>query len=574
VIQQKKIFSFFLVLVLFTLSRCANPVSPTGGPKDTKPPESVKCTPPNFTINFVADEIKIEFDEFIQLKDANNQITISPPWLPNADFKIRGKSIIVKLNDSLHANTTYAFNFGDAISDITESNVLRNFMYVFSTGPYIDSLSLDGQVIDAFNLAPQKDVLVMLYLDNNDTIPFDSLPYKVKPYHLTRTNENGEFNLTNLSEDSFKIFALKDINSSLTYDLPDEKIAFVDSLVKGNYKVPVSTDTLKKDTITPDTAILRTESKSLNVLRMFQQYDSVQRIKRFALIQDGQVGLYFRYPLKRPEFIPLNFTPYTGWSVEEINRSQDTVNLWLNNLPGDSLVLQVLDEGKIIDTVILDLKQKAEKPKIGKKEGPVTKRLLIKSNITGGYLKQFTNDLILTFSYPLSRYNFSSVSLAAGEDTLKPKIVFTDSLKRSISIINKWKEDKKYMLIIPDSSFYGINNLTNDSLIIPLKTRSERDFGTLKINITLKESGARYIIQLLDEKEGILDERRLTGSGMVEFKYLDVRKYKIKAINDQNRNGRWDTGVYLEKLQPEETIFFPKTIEIRANWDVEESWDL
>jgi len=572
--QQKTIYSFFLFLVLLTLSRCANPVSPTGGPKDIQPPESVKCTPPNLTINFLADEIKIEFDEFIYLKDANNQITISPPWLPDADFKIRGKSIIVKLNDSLHANTTYAFNFGDAISDITENNVLRNFIYVFSTGSYIDSLSLEGHVIDAFNLTPQKDVLVMLYLDNNDTIPFDSLPYKVKPYHLTRTNENGEFKLINLSEASFKMFALKDINSSLTYDLPDEKIAFIDSLVKGAYILPVSTDTLIKDTIIQDTAILTTETKPLNVLRMFQQYDSVQRIKRFALIQDGQVGFYFRYPLMRPEFIPLNFAPYTGWNIEEINRSRDTVNLWFNKLPGDSLVLQVVEDGKIIDTIEVDLTLKREKSKIGKKEGILTKRLLIKSNITSGYLKQFTNDPILTFSYPLSGYNFSSVSLAAGEDTLKPKIVFTDSLKRSISIIHKWKEDKKYMIIIPDSSFYGINNLTNDSLIIPLKTRSERDFGSLKITINIKESESRYIIQLLDEKEGILGERRLTGSGIVEFKYLDARKYKIKAIYDQNKNGRWDTGVYLNKLQPEKIIFFPKIIEIRANWDVEEAWDL
>jgi hypothetical protein len=234
----------------------------------------------------------------------------------------------------------------------------------------------------------------------------------------------------------------------------------------------------------------------------------------------------------------------------------------------------VVDDGKIIDTIELDLTLKSEKAKIGKKETPLTKRLLIKSNITSGYLKQFTNDLILTFSYPLSGFNFSSVSLVAGEDTLKPKIVFTDSLKRSISLLHKWKEEKKFMIILPDSSFYGINNLTNDSLIIPFKTRSERDFGSLKITINMKDPETRYIIQLQDEKEGILDERRLTGSGIVEFKYLDARKYKIKAIYDQNRNGRWDTGVYLNKLQPEEIIYFPKTLEIRANWDVEEAWDL
>ena len=324
VLMQKKIYSFFLLLSILTLIRCANPVTPTGGQKDIEPPKTVKCTPPNLSTYFRANEIKIEFDEFVQLKDPNNQVTISPPWLPNTDFKIRGKSIVIKLNDSLRANTTYAFNFGDAISDITENNISRNFIYVFSTGSFIDSLSLEGQVVDAFNLTPQKDVLAMLYMDNNDTIPFDSLPYKVKPYYLTRTNENGEFRLINLSEASFKIFALKDINSSFTFDLPDEKIAFLDSLVNGVYIAPVVTDTLKKDTLTKDTlekeALIKDSvmsgagKKPLMILRMFQQYDSVQRITRSAMIQDGQVGLYFRYPLKRPGFIPLNFTTSAGWN--------------------------------------------------------------------------------------------------------------------------------------------------------------------------------------------------------------------------------------------------------------------
>ena len=220
-----------------------------------------------------------------------------------------------------------------------------------------------------------------------------------------------------------------------------------------------------------------------------------------------------------------------------------------------------MDDGKIIDTVELDLTRKAEKAKSGKKEVPEIRRLMIKSNTTGGYLKQFTNDLILTFSYPLSAYNFSSVSLVAGEGHIETKNSIYRFIKEVHShCIHKWKEEKKYKVIIPDSSFYSINNLTNDSLIIEFKTRSARDFGSLKLTINIKESEAQYIIQLLNEKEGLLDERRLTGSGVVDFNYLDARKYKIKAIYDHNNNGRWDTGDYLNKLQPEEIIFFPKTI--------------
>jgi hypothetical protein len=597
--QQKTIFFCFLALILIILNRCANPVSPSGGPKDIQPPETVRCNPPNLSTHFTAKEIRIEFDEFIQLKDPNKEITISPPWLPNNDYKIRGKSIIVKLNDSLRANRTYAFNFGNAITDITENNVLHNFIYVFSTGSYIDSLSLMGEIKNASDLAPQKDVLAMLYLDDNDSIPFDSLPYKVKPHYLTRTEDNGEFSLIYLSDSSFKIFALKDINNNSIYDLPDEKIAFLDTLVKGSYKAPAIADAGKKDTIIKDTIIKDTNIKDASLkdislkdtiitdsvkvspvpkplisLRLFQQYDSIQRLIRSDLIQEGQIGLFFRYPLKHPGFIPLNFAPFDGWTIEDINRNHDTVFLWLIKLPYDSLVLQLLDDGKVIDTIEMDLTKKTEKSKGGKKDAAQVKKLNIKSNCTAGYFKQFRNDLILTFSYPLCDYNFSAVSLVDDKDTLKPKIVLADSLKKSIYLFYKWKEEKRYKIIIPDSSFYAINDITNDSLIIDFKTRSARDYGSFKIKINSKDPEAQYIIQLLNEKDGLLDQRKLTGSGVVEFNYLSALKYKIKAIYDSNKNGRWDIGDYLNKLQPEKVSIFPKTLEIRSNWEIEEAWDL
>lgn len=575
VIPQKKNYFFFFLLLLFTFNRCANPVTPTGGPKDVQPPETVKCDPPNFSTYFHAKEIIIEFDEFIQLKDASNQITISPPWLPNTDFKLRGKSIIIDFNDSLRSNTTYSFNFGNSISDITENNVLHDFIYVFSTGSYVDSLSLEGQIIDAFTLSPQKDVLAMLYVNDNDTIPFDSLPYKVKPYYLTRTNEKGEFRLINLSGAPFKMFALKDLNSDFMYNLPDEKIAFADSLIKGVYYAPVIPDTIQKDSLSlKDSLTIHPENKSLITLNLFQQYDSVQRIMKTNLIQDGQVGVYFRYPAKQPVFIPLNFTPSAEWNIEEMNRSHDTIILWLNNLSYDSLVLQVKDDGKIIDTVRLELVKKREKNKSEKKEGIQSKKLMMTTNIMGGYLIPFKKDLILTFSYPLTKYNFNSVSLVDGKDTVKPGIVLVDSVKRSVRLLHKWNEDKKYKVIIPDSTLYSINNLTNDSLIIDFKTRSARDYGSLKLTINFKGIPNQYIIQLLNEKDALIEQRTLTSSGKIEFSYLSATKYKIKAISDRNRNNRWDTGDYLNKLQPEKVSFFPKTIEIRANWEVEEVWDL
>jgi hypothetical protein len=570
----------FLSPLLLILNHCANPVSPSGGPKDTAPPVNLRCFPPDHSVYFHSKIIRMDFNEFFQLKDPGNQIMISPPWLSGNDYKIRGKSLTIHLEDTLRPNTTYALNFGNSIADIAEGNILQNFTYVFGTGSYIDSLSIEGTVRDAFSLAPLKDVLVMLYLNNNDTVPFDSLPYKVKPFYVTRTNPEGYYKLTNLADTSYKLFALKDLNNNYLFDLPDEKIAFCDTLVQASYIVSalpvdsVKPDSMKADSLRKDSLILKTPIKRFNDLRLFQQFDSVQYVIRAETVQEKQVGIYFRYPLRDYCFNPLNAYPSTGWAIEELSRNRDTLYLWVRDYPSDSLILQMFDNEKIVDTVELDLSGHKGKTRAGKKDQAVVKRLAIKTNFQGRFLNQFKGDLRITFSYPLSSYNLSSILLFEGKDTLKPSVSLTDSIQKTISVHCGWKEDKKYTVIIPDSSFYSITSITNDSTALSFSTRSIRDFGSLKMNITTQDTTANYIIQLLNEKDQVLEERFVTGSGKLNYEYLTPQKYKFRAINDRNKNNRWDTGTYLKNLQPEEVINFPKTLEIRANWEVEEDWSL
>ena len=189
------ISALFLLLTLIYF-HCANPVSPQGGPRDNKPPEVIACTPENLTVNFVSKEIRISFDEFVELKSSGTDIVISPPLQENADYKIRKKSLIVELPDTLLPNTTYIISFDKAIADITEGNELSGFRYIFSTGGFIDSLMISGQVTNAFDNEPSPDVFALLYTDSNDTIPFDSLPYKVKPLYISRTDDRGSFMFT------------------------------------------------------------------------------------------------------------------------------------------------------------------------------------------------------------------------------------------------------------------------------------------------------------------------------------------------------------------------------------------
>jgi len=583
-------------------------MAPEGGPKDVTPPKVLSCDPPAYSINFHKKEIRITFDKYIQLKDQSNQVNIVPPLVSHADFRLRGKSIYVKLPDTLKSNTTYAIHFGDGIADITENNVLHDYMYVFSTGTYIDSLSLSGKVVSAFDLTPQKDVIAMLYINENDTLPLDSLPLHVKPYYYTKTNENGEFHFNNLRDVPFLLFALKDLNNNYIFDQARENVAFCDSLIKGVYIKPLSPEARKKDSLAKrDTSALKKDSLSkrdagvlkkdslskrdtgvmvkdtgkLNkqtvpvyTLMLFEEFDSTQKILKADMVNDNQVGIYFRHPSVRPEFIPLNIPDTSGWMVPEFNPGRDSVFLWLKNTGKDSLYLRIADNGKTLDTVGIDLRKKTPRKRKADKGITKTAKLGFTTNMPDSKFNQFKSDPMIIFAYPLSFYDISRILLVDGKDTVRPRPAFTDSIKRKLRVRYKWKEDHSYRLIIPDSIFRTMNGNSNDSVIFSFRSHSLRDFGSIQMTTGIKDPTGDYLIQLLDEKENVLEQRVISESGKVKFDYLSPAKYRIKAIYDRNRNGRWDSGKFSKKIQPEKVQYYQKTIEVRANWDIDESWDL
>ncbi|MGI8892225.1 MAG: Ig-like domain-containing protein, partial [Bacteroidia bacterium] len=218
--SQKNIY-LILISVLFHIYGCANIVTPTGGEKDLIPPEILQEFPPNKSINFSSKEIRINFDEYILLRDPLQQIITSPPLTPAPEYQIKKRSLIIKLPDTLRPNTTYTMNFGNSIVDNTEGNPLAGYQYVFSTGNFIDSLFISGKVTSAFTNDPVKDVTVMLY-DQMD----DSLPYKNRPSYFARSNESGTYRISNISANEFKLFTLKDENSNYLFDQPTELIGF------------------------------------------------------------------------------------------------------------------------------------------------------------------------------------------------------------------------------------------------------------------------------------------------------------------------------------------------------------
>lgn len=571
-------FLFQIVLwlaVVWIFMQCANPVSPAGGPKDVDPPLVVKSEPPNRSVNFTQDKIIITFNEFVKLKNPNQQVLVSPPLDEMPDFKIRGKSVVINLNSKLKDSTTYSIFFGDAIVDITEDNPLSNYVFAFSTGNVIDSLSLGGSVLNAFDKKPQEGVFVMLYFPENDTIPTDSLPLQIRPDYITKTDKEGFFRLRNLKLAPYLLFALKDVNSNYLYDQPNEEIAFTDSLIVPYYVASQQPDSVKQDSLMSDSLEMRNLFKDFQELMLFSQYDSVQRILQKEVVGRSKFRLVFRYPVVKPELLPLNMDTLGGWKFEQLNKRGDTLSVWVKDASIDSLELIVKERDSILDTTLFVLnKITDDKKKKSKKKDEVTDRIVLSSNAKNRTM-ELNVPLVLTFANPLKKSDFSNVFWVAGTDTLHgAPFAPVDSLRLSYRLDNSLKENVGYEFIFPDSTLWDIYGLTNDSLLLAFKVKQLSDYGNFFIDLRLKTEGSPYIIQLIDSKENVLYEQFAEKSGKVAFEKLKPGKYRIKAISDKWKNNRWDTGDYLKKRQPENVFYFPAEIQVRANWDIEESWQL
>lgn len=574
-LNYTKLINILLIITVgYFIASCANPVSPSGGPKDVDPPVHVKAEPPLYTKNFDSDKIKITFNEFIQLKDVTNQVIISPPMDEMPDFKSKGKSLIIELNEELKENTTYNIFMGDAIVDLTENNPASNFQYVFSTGNMIDSLSVKGNVLKAFDLTPVENVNVMLYLDINDTIEFDSLPYYVKPYYLTKTNEQGDFLLNNLADKQFKLFALLDLNSNMIYDQPSEEIAFIDSLIIPRFDPSSIIDTATLvDTIIDVKDTIKLPDLIPIDLSLFQEVDSVQRLLKVALVKNYQLNFFYKLPVTNLQIRPLNLTEGIDWAIVEPNKTNDTLIYWLKNLNQDSLTLEISDAGIILDTTDVAVVKKARSRK-EKKEEEKPQKLTAKYNNKSQSI-DLNEPLILTFDYPIESFNLSSISLFENDTIpLVPEVAFIDSsIQRKLEIKYQWKQGTTYSMLIPDSVFFDIHGHSHDTLGSIFVSKTLEDYGNLYVDINLLKPGQNHIVQLLSN-DNIVKETILTENQRISFEYLKPGNYRLKVIYDQNNNGIWDSGDYFYKIQPEVIDFFPGEITVRANWDIEEDWEL
>jgi len=590
----KYFFKFFQIILLASIVvSCAQESAPSGGKKDITPPDIISSLPPNGSPGFTGDKFELKFSEFVVLKEINKQLLISPPVKENPDFHLKGKSLIVKFKEELKPNTTYSVYFGDAIQDLTEGNPIHNFTYIFSTGDHVDSLSVKGQLLEAFDLQPVEGAVVMLYRNNNDTIPLDSLPLTVSPYYLSKTDKNGDFQFKGLADDHYLIFALLDQNSNYIFDQPTEEIAFIDSLIQPYYNAPAKVDTTTSadslvfeidsvvnnisDKIKPDTLTKNEESINSVKMFMFQQPDTNQRLMEAKLIRLNTIQFIFSNPAKTVSINAENFPQRDLWHLTKWSKEQDTLLWFLHeaDITVDTLNLILTNYGdtlgkvyiptKLTDKTIRNLGRKDKKPEKFKKN------ILSFSTNMNRVIKP-TSILKLKFDQPIETIITDSILFIAGDDSsYAPSFKPLDSLHLTYLFPITLQEDTKYTLLIPDSCFIDWNGYFNKEKIVSFSTKSVADYGTLTVNLQPEEKG-NYLFQLLDIKEKVVKQVSFTNDTSLLMEYLDPAKYLLKIIIDKNDNGKWDAGNYYDKIEPEVVTYYGKIINIRANWELEETW--
>lgn len=563
---------FAICAVAILMIRCANVVTPSGGPKDDKSPVVIEASPENNSTDFNGKTIHLTFDEFVTLNNPSNNVMISPPMNKKPTYRTSGKSLIIRFEEPLKPNTTYSINFGDAIKDLHEGNVFKGYTFNFSTGQSIDSLSLKGKVISASTLAPMEGFMIGLYSNDNETLTIDSMPNRIKPEYITTTDKQGNFEFSGLADKDYLIFALKDNNSNLIYDLPNEEIAFYQDLVKPYYienqivKVAVN-DTLANDSIAAadSTFEIKKPEYPSYTLYSFVQEDSIQKIFKKELVEEGLLRFVFRYPAENVEIKVLEELPDTFNILPVYSTRKDTVS-WYFTPCKDSLWISINDGVNISDTTHYSLKpRKSVSRKRRTQEEETVKHLMIKNNLKGNKLKP-EQPLVFTFNEPIVKVN--------QPDSMHFEKVDKFGLK--YQIINNLKPENKYQITIPDSVFFGISGVSNDSIKLNFSVQEESAFGNIYITVEVPENIPQVIIELTTDNGKTIDKQIITGTQELSFEYLDPGKYKLKAILDLDKNGIWSPGHFGKKLQPEKIIFYNGILEVRANWDIDldEPWKI
>lgn len=544
--MKGKIISIVLILAAFLLTHCANVVAPTGGAKDTTPPKVVEAKPSNHSTGFNGNKVELTFDEYVTLNNASQQVLVSPPLTTKPDIKLSGKTVSIKFKEELKPNTTYTINFGEAVKDLHEGNQFKDYHYSFSTGNQLDTLILTGKVLNADDKKPASDLFVSLYAATDSL--FDQ-PTRRAPDYITKTDKEGAFNFYGLPDERFLVFALQDMNSNLYYDLPNEKMAFLDTLVAP------------------------TDSASLT-LYAFTEVDSTQILLESKLVEEGLLRFVFRHPAENVQVTTSDMLPDAFRMVEVWSKEHDTLFWYFTPEVMDSLRVEIHSE---FDTLInreihFNLHYKGSKPR-NERDAHLLK---ISNNLKNNLLCS-GEDLLLRFSEPVVdiRPHDTSVFII-GTDTVFNAMRFeqVDNYGMEYRLDTTISETASYMLNINDSVFFSVRDRTHKAFSLKFKRAMDNDFGAIVIKVSPPDH-QQVVVQLLNNKSAVVDQQVVDTVAAVAFRQLLPGKYKLQAIIDTDKNGRWSTGNFHRRALPETIIPYKDEFDVKTGWDIapDEMWE-
>ena len=455
---------FFAQVLLITA--CASMQQPSGGPKDTQPPKIVKTTPKNLSTQFSSKTIEIEFDEFVKLSNEFTEISISPATEKMPIFKAKKELLEIKFDEALDSNTTYTINFGKAVADVNESNVLKNYSYVFSTGDKIDSLSISGRVRNSLTKDSLLDATVFILPVKQDT-----LFGKKRASIFTSTDSAGNFTLQNLREGDYLIYALKEESPDRIYNSPNEEIGFLSDTIRLN--------------------------KNLSGLEIsvFKQLPEIFAVKEQKIEADGRIVLIFNKPL--PD-VSLNILAPANLvntkKTVELNSIKDSAFLWLPDLTFDSLKVSVSSNSKPVDTIQINRT----------KRDAYNRAVSVYDNLTTGTLKPGTNPII-TLSSPIAAYDISKFTVLEDSVATSGLQVIRDTAStRKYQVKYAWKPKREYILKLAASAFTDVYGNKSKAYNKEFTLDSEENYGSIAIAVTVPDTSKSYLMEWLNNEGKIL----------------------------------------------------------------------
>jgi uncharacterized protein (DUF2141 family) len=528
----------YIVLSIVVISGCAKRGSPTGGPVDSIPPVLINASPKINSINFDSKEIRLTFDEFVKLDNVDEQLIISPP-INKSSFEVKPlngvtKKVFLEFIDSLETETTYSINFGNSIKDNNEGNPLTFFSYTFSTGETIDSLYVRGNISDAFD--KETDDYISIHLYRIDSIFNDSIIFNNRPTYISNSLDSTYYQFKNIKEGKYLILAIKDIDNNYFFDPFYDKIGFIDSLI-----------TLPRDSI-------------IN-FKLFKEETSLIWDKpHFINSEKIGFGYYGKLDLKNIK-IESSLPDSVNYTYTKENE-KDTLIFWLSRNSFDSLNFNLIEK----DTT------KLVTVKFDRAKDTLIDSLSISPKTTS--IIHLKETFKLSSNIPLKNIEDSLITVRDIDSLIVP---FTTSINDNLDQIDikfEVSPSDNYRLLILPEAIKDIRGVSNDTLQYNVVSQSLEDYGNVYLDV-IRNSNSKFILQMIDSNGDVIRVfKNVNQDAAYNFDYVRPGKYIFRLIEDANNNDKWDTGNYLKKIKPERVYYFSNELEVRANWDLNETFNL